>query len=106
MRKFETFLNDLLKNSRPIPNTANPEDLNKSLRNPRERDKYEPFSGENKACPKCGSSTIACTYRPSGTFFEDEMFYLGVSSDEWMLRTCNTCHYEWPEECPNYPLPD
>jgi hypothetical protein len=108
MKNFEAFIKDLFKSNRPTTDTESPEYLNKHFtRIPRERENYEPFSGENKRCPKCGSQTITYTYRPPNTFFDvTTVNILGVYSAEWMLRTCRECQYKWPEECPTYPLSD
>jgi hypothetical protein len=59
---------------------------------------YQPFSGANAKCPKCGSS-ITSSYQSAGTVFVAPGMAREAKGPEWLLRRCTDCDYEWPEMC-------
>ena len=62
-------------------------------------DRLPPFSGHDATCPKCDGFMLS-RYYPAGTRFESQDYILtGVPGDEWMLRDCGTCGYQFPESC-------
>lgn len=53
-------------------------------------------------CPKCGNAKVATRYR--GIIEEDPLWFDRTYRDvgkwpehEYQHRTCERCHYEWPE---------
>lgn len=58
-----------------------------------------PFSGHDIECPKCHGD-VGMEYRPAGTAHVGPgMSRFLRGAPEWLLRSCGTCGYSWPEAC-------
>lgn len=60
---------------------------------------YPPYTGFSAACTKCGRKSDADT-RYQNCLSPDVCLVAGVEQEEeWLLRTCLNCGFEWREAC-------
>lgn len=58
-----------------------------------------PYSGEDVTCPKCRGNVHTSYYPPGTRFVAPSMVKFARGHDEWLLRSCGSCSYSWPEAC-------
>ena len=67
---------------------------------------YPPYSGDDSACPKCATGTLASEYHVSTRWLHHGALLVDPEATEWQLRRCYNCGFERPEQCADAADPD
>ena len=65
---------------------------------------YPPYSGDDATCPKCTVGTMLTHFEPVSTrWLHQGSRRLWTGASEWLLRKCDNCGFERPEQCADSP---